>query len=249
MRPRTRIAALAAVAGASVLGTASPGLASDFSLSLTGPATTTVGQPTVFHVDGTNPPPAAYPFPSWLDIAVIPATATPTCPQSDVQATELAPATGGGNMAFDVPERTDATGHFTAVAGFTPIGPGVGLICAYTQDGADNTLATASLTLQIQPKTAPPALPAPGPAPSPLNLAPPRLTRAHAVIRCSRGRWSGAVSRYTYRWLVGGRVRAGASASRLRLTRALRGRVVKCAVTAIGPSGRSATATSAGVRG
>jgi hypothetical protein len=147
-------------------------------------------------------------------------------------------------MALALPERADATGHFTAVAGFTPIGPGTGLICAYTYDDADNTLAVASLTLEIRPKAVPPP-----PAPSPRNLAAPRLTRSRTTISCSPGRWSGAVSRYIYRWLVGGHVKTGASASRLRLTRALRGRVLKCAVTATGPSGRSATAISAGLRG
>jgi hypothetical protein len=81
MRPRTRIATLGAIASASVLGTTSEALARDFQLTLSGPPTTTVGQPTIFHVQGTNPPPAAYPFPSWLDIAVIPSKATPTCPQ------------------------------------------------------------------------------------------------------------------------------------------------------------------------
>jgi hypothetical protein len=129
MKPHTRIATLAAIAGASVLGASSPALASDFALTLSGPATTTVGHATVFHVAGTNPPPSAYPFPSWLGVAV-----------------------------------------------------------------------------------------------------------------------SGAVSRCTYRWLVGGRVKANASANRLRLTRALHGRVLQCAVTATSPTGQSATATSAGVR-
>jgi hypothetical protein len=252
MRPHTRIATLAAVAGATVLGTSSPALATDFELTLSGPPTTTVGQATVFHVDGMNPPPSAYPFPSWLDISVISTTATPTCPASESEAAALAPATGGGNIALAVPEHADVTGHFTAVAGFTPIGPGTGLICAYTYDDADNTLAVASSTVEIRPQAvpSPPApAPTPSPSPSPRNLAPPRLTRSRTVISCSHGRWSGAVSGYVYRWLVGGHVKTGASANRLRLTRVLRGRVVKCAVTATAPSGQSATATSGGVRG
>ena len=190
MRPRTRIATLAAVAGSSLLGASSPALASDFQLTLAGPSTTTVGQPTVFHVDGTNPPPSAYPFPSWLDVAVIPTTATPTCPQDDAQATELAPATGGGNIAFAYPEHPDVNGNFTAVAGFTPIGAGTALICAYTNDGADNTLAIASLTLTISP--AAPASKPTTPAPAPANLSPPRLAPSHAFVTCSPGRWSGA---------------------------------------------------------
>jgi hypothetical protein len=256
MRPGARLLTFLAIAGAGAFGTSSSALAADFQLTLSGPATTTVGQPTVFHVDGTNPPPAAYPFPSWLDIAVIPVTATPTCPQSDSEAVELAPASGGGNMALALPEHADANGHFTAVAGFTPIGPGVGLICAYTQDGADNTLAIASLTLEIRPKASPPTpTPAPtNPAPpratrAPANVAPPRVTRSRTTLSCSRGRWSGPVSRYAYRWLVGGRVKVNARANRLPLTRALRGHVLKCSVTATGPSGQSATATSSGVRG
>jgi hypothetical protein len=244
MRTRTRIATLAAIAGASILGTSSPALATDFRLTLSGPPTTTVGQSTVFHADGMNPPPSAYPFPSWLDISVIPITATSICPASESDAATLAPATGGGNMALALPEHADAIGHFTAVAGFTPIGPGTGLICAYTYDDADNTLAVASLTLQIRPKAIPPP-----PTAAPKNLDVPRLTRTHSVISCSRGRWAGAVNRYAYRWLVGGRVKRGASASRLRRDRGLRGRLVKCAVTATGPSGQSATATSAGLRG
>jgi hypothetical protein len=255
MTPGARLLTFLAIAGAGALGTSSPVLAADFQLALSGPTTTTVGQPTVFHVDGTNPPPAAYPFPSWLDISVIPLSASPTCPQSESEAAELAPASGGGNMALALPEHADVNGHFTAVAGFSPIGPGVGLICAYTYDDADNTLAIASLTLTIRPRAVPPTpTPTPtSPAPprgtrAPTNLAPPRLTRSRAVVSCSRGRWSGAVSRYTYRWLVGGRVTTHVRASRLRLSRALRGRVVRCSVTATGPSGQSATATSAGVR-
>jgi hypothetical protein len=258
MRPGARLSTFLAIAGvgAGMLGTSSSALASDFALTLSGPTTTTVGQPTVFRIDGANPPPSAYPFPSWLDVSVIPITATPTCPQSDSEATELAPAAGGGNMALSLPEHADVTGHFSAVAGFTPIGPGVGLICAYTQDGADNTLAIASLTLTIRPKASPPTpTPTPtNPAPprakrAPTNLAPPHVTRSRTAVSCSRGRWSGTVRRYTYRWLVSGRLKANASASRLQLTRALRGRVLRCSVTATGPSGQSTTATSSGVRG
>jgi len=248
MRPRTRIATLAAIAGASLLGASSPALASDFQLTLSGPSTTTVGQPTVFQVDGTNPPPSAYPFPSWLDVAVIPTTATPTCPQDDAQGTELAPATGGGNIAFAVPEHADVNGHFTAVAGFTPAGSGTVLVCAYTNDGSANTLAVASLTLVIHP-AAPASVPPSKPATGLANVAPPRLTRSHTFISCSRGQWSGAVSRYAYRWFVGGRLKTSVTTSRLRRTGALRGRVLKCAVTVTSPSGQSATATSAGTRG
>jgi hypothetical protein len=265
MRPRTRIATLVAIAGASVLGTTSPALASDFALTMSGPSSTTVGQPTVFHIDGTNPPPSVYPFASWLDVSVISITATPTCPQDDSQATTLAPSTGGANIAFLLPEHADAGGHFTAVAGFTPIGAGTGLICAYTNDGAGNTLAMASLTLNIlpaapagrvQPTPSPAPVPVPPPttvpappASAPANVALPRLTRSGAIMRCSPGRWSGAVRSYAYRWLVDGRVRTRASAGRLRVDRSLRGHVLRCAVTATGPSGQSATATSAGVRG
>ena len=256
MRPCTRIATLAAIAGAGVLGTTSQALASDFQLTLSGPPTTNVGQPTVFHVDGMNPPPAVYPFESWLDIAVIPTSVTPTCPQDDSQATTLAPGAGGGDMVMNLPEHVDVNGHFTAIAGFTPIGPGTGLICAYTKDDSGNTLAAASTTLEIR-TAAPASVPPPGLTPTPLpasvpaptNLARPRLIRTRSAVSCSPGRWSGAVSRYTYRWLVGGQVKIGASSNRLRLNRALRGRVLKCAVTATGPSGKSATATSAGLRG
>jgi hypothetical protein len=259
MRPRTRIATLVAIAGASVLGTTSPALASDFALTMSGPSTTTVGQPTVFHIDGTNPPPSVYPFASWLDVSVISIAATPTCPQDDSQATTLAPSTGGANIAFLLPEHVDVNGYFTAVAGFTPIGPGTGLICAYTNDGAGNTLAMASLTLNILPAAPaggahpippppPTTVPAP-PATAPANVARPRLTRSGAIMRFSRGLWSGAVRSYAYRWLVDGRVRTRASGSRLRVDRSLRGHVLRCAVKATGPSGRSATASSAGVRG
>jgi hypothetical protein len=249
MKPRTRIATLAAIAGGSLLGISAPALASDFRLTLSGPSTTTVGQPTVFHIDGTNPPPSAYPFPSWLDVAVIPRTATPTCPLDDAQATELAPATGGGNIAFAVPEHADVNGNFTAVAGFTPIGPGTALVCAYTNDGSANTLAIASLTLEIRP-AAPATVPSsPNPSARLTNLAPPRLTRSHGFLNCGPGHWSGTVSHYAYRWYVGGRLKSNVTANRLHLTGALRGRVLKCAVTATGPSGQSATATSAGARG
>ena len=49
-------------------------------------------------------------------------------------------------------ETPDATGAFTIPVAVTPTAPGSVLLCGYTDDGMTNTLAIASLVLDIAPR-------------------------------------------------------------------------------------------------
>ena len=67
--------------------------------------------------------------------------------------------------------------------------------------------------------------------------------RSGGRLVCSRGKWSGAPARFSYRWTVDGRRKAGAAKRTLRVTRKLRGRSIRCGVTATNAAG-STTAVS-----
>jgi DNA-binding CsgD family transcriptional regulator len=130
--------------------------------------------------------------------------------------------------------------HLTKI--YTPRMPGRFLICAYTNDGATATLATASLILDVQGAGAPapthsPTSPAPQGMARPANVTKPRVRRSGGKLLCNRGRWRNSPSHYSYRWLVNGRAKRGARGQTLRITRQLRGRRVQCTVTASNAAG------------
>jgi hypothetical protein len=277
MRLRTRIPTLLAIVGAGVLGTSAAASAQDFQLTLSAPTTGTVGAPILIKASATNPPPAVYPFAVWMKVVELPTSVTPTCPTTSSEALQIAPAAGGAILDIALPERIDASGQFTGTIAFTPLNPGATLVCAYTTDEVDNVFAAASAEIDVAPAGGSPGGGTPGggtpgggtpgggtpgggtpgggtpgggtPRTGRLsNLAPPRLTRSRALIACSRGRWSGTVRGYSYLWIRDGRQTLRTRTRSLHLTRALRGHIVKCTVTAVGASGQSATATSAGLR-
>lgn len=148
---------------------------------------------------------------------------------------------------------------FTATAGNSFSGPLY--ICGYSVYGGDEDAAWYSFgPVTIKPATGgssgsgsiggaggagaggagPPSA---GTKPKPQALASPRVTRAGKQLVCSRGRWSGAPTEYSYKWVVT-RVRGTAGLGRrLAVTRGMRGREAECSVTATNERG-SVTATS-----
>jgi hypothetical protein len=119
--------------------------------------------------------------------------------------------------------------------------PGTQLLCAYTV--GMGTAATASLTVDVKPAGGGGGA---TPAARPSVLRRPRVVRSGRRLVCRRGSWSGA-TRFSYRWLVSGHVRAHAHGRRLRITRAIRARAVMCAVRGSNAAGAT-TALSRAIR-
>lgn len=220
---------------------AAPALAGTYTLNLAAPPAAGVGQPTIIQASGSNPPDDF--FSSWLDVSAIPTSVLSTCPSGYLNASQVASSTyaqGGEVVANGQREDVDAAGNFSMPIAYTPTKPGQFLICGYTNDGATTTLASSSLILNVQ------GSPGPGSGP-PANVTRPRVTRSARKLVCSRGSWSTRPSRYSYRWLVNGKRRRGATGRTLAVTRALRGRRVHCRVTASNAAG-AATALSRSLR-
>ena len=81
----------------------------------------------------------------------------------------------------------------------------------------------------------------------PVNTIKPRVRRSGKDLVCTRGTWANAPTRFSYRWLVGGKVKAGASRLTLAISHKLRGHKVQCGVTASTSAG-TASALSAPFR-
>ena len=71
----------------------------------------------------------------------------------------------------------------------------------------------------------------------PVNTKKPRVKRSGNQLRCTRGQWSNSPTHFSYRWLVAGKPRAGASRSHLTITHKLRGHKVRCGVKASNAAG------------
>jgi hypothetical protein len=251
MRETRAVAASVAIIAPAVVGLgASPAFAATFTLGLAAPAAGTVGAPFVIQASGTDPTDQGA---LYLEVDAIPASVTTSCPSTYLAGSQLATSTGGSLVALDQRENFDAAGNFSLPVGYTPSSAGQWLFCGYTDDGATDTLATASAVVNVTAgSTSPSPAPAPTPtmpAPSanaarPANIALPKVTRHGGSLRCSRGGWSGGPTRFAFQWLVGGRPQKGAHGSALAITRKLHGRTVRCEVTASNSAG-SASAFSA----
>lgn len=248
---RTSICALAATGVLGLGASAGPALADSYSLDLTGPATAAVGQPVVFQATGQNPPPSEWWATSWIKAGAIPASVMPSCPADQSSGIGVATGAGGDLLEIAMPPNLDPTGAFNNVIGWTPRYAGDWLICGYQDDGVGYTLARDQLTVHV---TAPsgqpggqPTTPGGGPGAKPANVKRPRVTRSAAKLACSPGTWSNNTGGYSYGWLVNGKAKKGASARKLRVSRALHGRKVQCKVTASGAGGKT-TAVSAPLR-
>ncbi len=139
-----------AIALVAVAATAGPATASeDFTLALAAPPAV-VGQPIVLHATGTIPlDELAYPY--WFSLSAIPSSVTTTCPADRWEAVQFALGAGGSVVVLSQRETPDATGAFTIPVAVTPTAPGSVLLCGYTDDGMTNTLAIASLPMEIAP--------------------------------------------------------------------------------------------------
>ena len=230
---------------------AAPALGGTYTLNLSAPPSAVVGQPTIIQASGSNPPDDF--FFSWFRLYAIPTSVLSTCPADQANAFQIASSTdaqGGEVVTNSQREDVDAAGNFSMPVAHTPRKPGRFQLCGYTDDGARTTLATASLILNVQgspgPGSDPPAS-QPPPIAKPANVTKPRVTRSARRLVCSRGSWSNNPSRYSYRWLVNGKRRTGATGRTLAVTRAVRGRRVHCRVTAFNAAG-AATALSRPLR-
>jgi hypothetical protein len=158
-------------------------------------------------------------------------------------------------VAFDDRENLDSAGSFSMPVGYTAYGAEKMLFCGYTDDGAADTLATASWVVNVQPAggqvPAPTGTPPPPPARpptattgKPINDKKPHVTRSRNVLTCSRGSWSNNPVNFSFRWIVDGRTRHGARSGRLTVTRGLRGRQIRCSVTASNAAGVSSASSA-----
>jgi hypothetical protein len=129
--------------------TATPALASGFTLELTAPPAV-VGKPIVMRATGTIPV-EDFAYSYWFNLDAIPTSVTTTCPQDRWEGVQFALATGGAVIVLSERESVDAAGHFTIPVAITPTAAGKVLLCGYTDDGLTNTLARASLMLNIAP--------------------------------------------------------------------------------------------------
>lgn len=237
MKSFRRAELLVSASGAALLALAvasSTAAAATFTLSLSLPASGTVGTAMGVTASGNDPTDQGA---LYLEIDAIPTTLTSTCPTGYLNGSQLAGSTSTGALvAFDQPEVFDASGNFSNIAAFTPSAAGRYVLCAYTDDGAGDTLATASMTTSAT-AGAPPVS-------KPVNTVKPRVTRSGGTLSCGVGHWTNAPTGYAYKWLVAGKVKRGAHGRKLGPARKLRGRTVRCRVTASNSAG-SATATSA----
>jgi hypothetical protein len=227
------VLAVALVAAASMGGLAAPAAAGQFTLGLTAPPVAVVGKPMLLQAAGTMPVEDVT-FPYFLISVALPTSVTPTCPAGYWDAVQIANATGGGILDLSAPITPSSTGAWTVPIGLRPWMQGRLLICAYVGDGADTTLAGASLTLDVRAAGA-----------RPVNVGAPRVVRSPAGLSCQAGRWANAPSSYTYAWLASGRLVA--SGRTLRPGPSIAGRQVRCRVTAANSAGAT-TALSAATR-
>jgi hypothetical protein len=249
---RNRLQCVAAAGGVLVvLGVgATPALGQTHTLSLSAPSTAAVGQTIIIQASGRNEQEPIVDFYSYLTVVAIPTSALPACPADYSSGKQVARSTGaqGGEVLDEFHrEEEDAAGNFSMPVAYTPGTPGRFLICGYTDDAATSTLATASLTITVQGGSAPGAAPSPPSAAKPASVKRPRVRRSGKKLVCRRGSWSNSPSRYSYRWLVGGKRKRGARRRTLGITRKLRGRSVQCGVTARNAAGAT-TAFSRPVR-
>src|SRR5690348_2291968 len=129
---------LALAAATTPAGANAPG----YSLTISGAPTGTVGTPYQITGSGTDPTDQGA---LYLEIDSFRASFTTTCPNDYLTASQEAPGAGGSHVAFDERENFDASGSFSNPNAFTAPSSGQWLFCGYTDDGAADTLATASL--------------------------------------------------------------------------------------------------------
>jgi hypothetical protein len=238
---RARIVKLTAGGILCLAVAAPPALGQTHTLNLSAPSSTgVVGQTIIIQASGFNPQDPVFTFNSYLSIDAIPTSVLSVCPADYSAAAQIARETyaqGGEVVTSYQREDVDAAGNFSIPVAYVPRFAGRFLLCGYTDDAATSTLATASLVMNVEAASAPGPTPAPAPTAKPVSVKKPRVTRSGKKLVCQRGSWSNKPSRYSYRWLVNGNRKRGASGRKLGVTRNLRGRKVQCGVTAYNAAG------------
>lgn len=229
-KPAAIAAALLALSAASAVAD------SGSALQLSAPATTENGRGADVTATGTNPPGAK----RAVTIVALPLTMVSVCP-ADAAAAEAASrrtADGGGSTAATWQQvyedrqdegvfvDSDPSGAYTAHFAWSALYTGRFLLCGYLTEpavyaGFAYAAASTTITVFSANRTNRPAV-----------LDPPRLTRSGGRLVCHHGRWTPRPTRYGYAWTVDGRRKGGATGRTLRVTKALHGHAVRCAVTA-----------------
>ena len=245
-------ARISTLTAAGILGLgvgATPALGQTHTLNLSAPSSTAaVGQTIIIQASGSNEQEPIVDFSSYLTVVAIPTSVLSACPADYSSGKQVALSSGaqGGEVLDEYHrEDEDAAGNFSMPVAYVPRFAGRFLLCGYTDDAATTTLATASLVMNVEGASAPG--PTPAPTAKPVSVEKPRVRRSGKKLVCQRGTWSNKPSRYSYRWLVNGNRKRGASGRKLGVTRNLRGRKVQCRVTAYNAAGAT-TALSRPVR-
>jgi hypothetical protein len=211
---------------------ATPALGQTHTLNLSAPSSTAaVGQTIIIQASGSNEQEPIVDFSSYLTVVAIPTSVLSACPADYSSGKQVALSSGaqGGEVLDEYHrEDEDAAGNFSMPVAYVPRLAGRFLLCGYTDDAATTTLATASLLLTVGGASAP----GPTTTAKPASVEKPRVRRSGKKLVCQRGRWSNKPSRYAYGWLVNGNRKRGARGRKLGVTRKLRGRKVRCRVTA-----------------
>jgi hypothetical protein len=174
----------------------------------------------------------------------------PTC-AADLETEEATAMNSGGNEAWVSPTgfQVGTGSSFNQPFKFTFSGSGPYLLCGYVQSDF-STVAAGELrgVVTAAPSTNPPGPTPPTQPPQPTAAAPslvraPRITRTRHVLVCHGGRWSNSPTRLSYRWYRKGRARSIASRRALVERRSLKGRHVRCRVTARNTAGARTAST------
>lgn len=246
-------AAIAAALATLAVGAASAS-AANHAIDVSGYSPIPVGQPTVIRLDGVVASPEEFWDTSWIEVVVISANVTSTCPADVGSAGSIAVETGGDILEIALRPYVDLAGNFSNSVGYTPSAAGPIVICGYLYNEVGYTWDASGIRVEVvagpegvSPGNGPSAgggSPAGGKRPGPLNLARPWVTRNGSRLICHPGTWTNATGYYSYRWLLDGRL-TGVTGPRPRTPgpRA-RGHRVSCRVTAYGPAGTRASIRS-----
>lgn len=172
----------------------------------------------------------------------------PTC-ASDLQTEEATTMASAGNEAWVSPSTgfyVGSSGAFSVPYKFTFTGPGPFLFCGYLESDfstvASGQLSGIATAAGPAPSPTPPA-PAPTKPTAPAVVHGPRITRTSHSLICHAGTWSNSPTSVGYRWYLRGRARSIGSHRALVERRPLRGRRVRCRVTARNAGGARTAST------
>lgn len=249
-------AATAAAAAGALAVAAAPAHAGPHSITLAGPASGTLGQSVVVTASGfvgTDPYGA---FTRYINAYVIPSNVLSTCPATVAAAMSAAAQTavlGGDTIAA---ANTLPMGSFSAPLVWMPQESGTFIVCAYMHRYESNPDAVAQHVVAVGAASSSGGSGTGGTGAgggggtvttAPVVTSKPGLRRQGRKLACSRGSWGGSPAGYRYAWKVGKRIVPRATGTRLTITSAVRGKKVRCRVTARNAAG-SASAWSRAVR-